>query len=169
MNRSQAIALVEFNAWANRKVLAKAAHLPTRTLHATTNLSYPSPIATLIHILDTQWYWREGAQHGRLPSETLRPSTFPTLGSLRRRWHEEDRLFAAFVKTRTAHQLNGTVTYTWPRARPRRRPLWQIVVHIVNHATQHRSEVALFLTSRTLSPGNIDFLDFIRYVARSTG
>ncbi|MGH2628195.1 MAG: DinB family protein, partial [Anaerolineales bacterium] len=134
---------------------------------ASAGLSYASPMATLVHILDTQWFWREGAQIGTLPREALRPASFPNLRALRRRWDEEDRLLLAFLRDRTDRQMAGTVTYTWPRARPRRRPLWHIVVHIVNHATQHRSELAVFLTAKKLSPGDLDFLDFVRYKART--
>lgn len=166
MNRAQAITLLEFSAWANRRVFSKAARLPTRTLHGAAKLSYPTPIATLVHILDTQWYWREGAQSGSLPIETLRPSSFPTLNALRSRWDKEDRLFVAFVRSLADRELAGRVTYTWPRARARRRPLWHIILHVVNHATQHRSELAVFLTTKGLSPRNLDFLDFIRSVRK---
>ncbi|MEX2030538.1 MAG: DinB family protein [Anaerolineales bacterium] len=162
MNRAQAVKLVQFNAWANRRIFRKAARLPLRILRGKTSLSYPSPLATLVHILDVQWYWREAAQSGRLPSATLRPSDFPRLQSLRRRWDEEDDLFLEFVRSRTDRQLLAPVTYSWPQARPRKRPLWHLLMHVVNHGTQHRSELALFLTSRQLSPGNMDFLDFIR-------
>jgi hypothetical protein len=72
----------------------------------------PPPLATLVHILDTQWYWREGAQFGKLPREKLGPSDFSTLRSLRRRWDEEDHLLLAFVLSRTERQIGGTVTYT---------------------------------------------------------
>ena len=161
MKRSQAITLVGFNAWANRRVFAKAARLPSATLRAAvSSLSYPSPMATLVHILDTQWYWREGAQLGLLPVETLRPSNFPNLRSLRRRWDEEDRLLLGFVEALTDRRLTKSVTYAWPRARPRTRPLWHIITHIVTHATQHRSELALFLSTKNLSPGNLDFIRF---------
>jgi uncharacterized damage-inducible protein DinB len=88
----------------------------------------PPPLATLVHILDTQWYWREGAQFGKLPREKLGPSDFSTLRSLRRRWDEEDHLLLAFVLST--------------------RPLWHIIVDVVNHGTQHRSELALFLTAK---------------------
>jgi uncharacterized damage-inducible protein DinB len=169
MKRSEAVALVEFNAWVNRRVFAKAARRPLRTLTRPTRLSYPTPIATLVHILDTQWSWRQGAQFGRLRAEALRPEDFSTLRALRRRWDEEDRLLLAFVKSRTDRELAATVTYDWPRARPRRRPLWHILVHVVNHGTQHRSELATLLTVERLSPGNLDFLDFIRSQARSGG
>ena len=162
MKRSQAVTLLKYNAWANRRVFVKAARLPPRILNAPAPLSYPSPIATLVHVLDAQWSWREGVQYGVLRKEPLRPSSFPSLSSLRRRWDEEDRLFLEFIKSRSDRQLSGTVTYTWPRARARRRPLWHILLHVSHHATQHRSELALFLTTQELSPGDLDFLDFIR-------
>jgi len=169
MNRSQAVTLAEFNVWANRRILAKVARLPPAALRAAAGLSYPSPLATLVHILDTQWYWRQGAQSGILPAETLQPSSFLSLTSLRRRWDEEDRLLLAFLRSRSDRQLASAVSYTWARARPRSRPLWHIIMHVFNHATQHRSELALFLTERKLSPGDMDFLDFIRAKARHTG
>jgi uncharacterized damage-inducible protein DinB len=165
MDRSEAITLVQFNAWANRRVFARAARLPPRALKASTSLSLRTAIATLVHILDTQWYWREGAQLGDLPVDTLRPSSFDTLHALRRRWDEEDHALMAFIGGLTSRQLTLPVTYAWPRARPRSRPLWHILLHIVNHSTQHRSELAMFLTTKNLSPGNLDFL---RFAARAT-
>jgi uncharacterized damage-inducible protein DinB len=165
MKKADVVALVEFNGWANRRILAKAARLSIRDLRRPAGLSFPSPLATLVHILDTQWYWREAAQIGILPSKTLEPLEFRTFSALRRRWDEEDRLLLRFVSSRTERQLDGKVTYTWPQARPRSRPLWHIIMHVINHGTQHRSELALFLTTKRLSPGKMDFLDFIRHQA----
>ncbi len=38
-------------------------------------------------------------------------------------------------------------------------PRWLIVAHVVNHGTQHRSELARFLTDRGHSPCELDLLD----------
>ena len=39
-------------------------------------------------------------------------------------------------------------------------PVWQMLVHVFNHGTQHRSEAALVLTQEGHSPGEMDLIDF---------
>jgi uncharacterized damage-inducible protein DinB len=158
---SLAITLVNYNAWANHRVLLKAAHLPWDALSAEGPLSHGSILGTLIHILDTQWYWREGAQSGRLPMQTLSPTDFISLASLMKRWQIEDQSLLDYVRTLSAAELQGSVTYSWPQARPRSKPLWHILLHIVNHGTHHRSEIGQQLATLGRSPGDLDFIKFV--------
>ncbi len=39
------------------------------------------------------------------------------------------------------------------------RPRWLILMHLLNHGTQHRTELARFLTDRGHSPSDLDLLD----------
>jgi len=160
MKRREAMALVGFNAWANARVLAKAARLPFKALKKKAGLSYPSPLETLAHILDVQWFWREGAQTGLLPPGKLEADQFTSMAALRRRWKEEDRLFEAFVGGLTDAQLAGNVTHGFARARPRTRPMADLIQHIVIHGTQPRSELAVWLTAQKLSPGGLGYLRY---------
>jgi uncharacterized damage-inducible protein DinB len=161
MDKSQALTLINYNTWANHRVLLKAARLPAPSLHLAAPLSNGTLFATLIHIIDTQWYWRTGAQTGLLPIKTLSPADFGSLAVLRRRWDEEDRLLLEYVQNLTNADLAGTITYNWLRARPRTRPLWQILQHIVNHGTHHRGEIGRHLAGLGQSPGDLDFLVYI--------
>lgn len=161
MDHEMAITLVEYNQWANHRVLAKAAHLPSTALFDATSLSYQPIMGTLVHILDTQWYWREGAQTGKLPTQRLLPEHFSGLNALRSRWEGEDRLLLDYVQRLSPEALNGTVTYNWLWAKPRTRPLWHILLHIVNHGTHHRSEIGQHLAALGQSPKDLDFIKFV--------
>ena len=161
MDKEQAITLVEYNSWANHRVLVKVNHLTSAERFRETTLSYQTIMGTLVHILDTQWYWREGAQSGKLPTQSLSPNDFPNFVSLRRRWDEEDRFLLDYVRGLSADELNASVTYNWLWARPRIRPLWHIIQHIVNHGTHHRSEVGQHLAVLGQSPKDLDFINFV--------
>jgi uncharacterized damage-inducible protein DinB len=41
-------------------------------------------------------------------------------------------------------------------------PRWLVIAHVVNHGTQHRSELARYLTGCGQSPGDLDLLDTLR-------
>jgi uncharacterized damage-inducible protein DinB len=70
-----------------------------------------------------------------------------------------------FIAALTAADLDRVVSYinfageTWSY------PLWHQLLHQVNHATQHRSEVALLLTRYGASPGWLDYLVYSDEVA----
>jgi uncharacterized damage-inducible protein DinB len=160
MNPEQATMLFEYNAWANHRIFLKVAHLSAGELVAPAPLSHGSILGDLVHMIDTQWYWREGSQTGNLPVKSLSASDFEDLAALRLRWEQEDQLLLEYVRNLSPVKLEGDVTYKWPQARPRTRPLWQILMHIYTHGTHHRSEIGRHLATLGQSPGDMDFLKF---------
>lgn len=153
--------LFEYNRWANERILRAAARLSKEQLEADTYLSHDSAFGTLIHIADAEWSWRLACQEGILPLEVLNAERLPTLSALRSFWLAEMDHMQAFVSGLDDRQATQAVRYSWYRAGPRTKTLWHILLHIVNHGTQHRGELGMYLAECGHSPGNLDFIQFI--------
>ena len=65
---------------------------------------------------------------------------------------------AQFIAALPSARLSDVIEYVNTRGEAWSYPLWQQWVHQVNHATQHRIEVAVMLTEFGVSPGDLDFL-----------
>jgi uncharacterized damage-inducible protein DinB len=46
-------------------------------------------------------------------------------------------------------------------------PVWQMLVHVVNHGTQHRAEAAALLTAEGRSLGELDMINYAEELAES--
>lgn len=160
MNTRDLTLLLKYNQWANLRIVRYAARLTARQLNAPHKLSQGSALLTLFHIADAEWSWRLACQEGAFPGAYLHDKLPLRLSALRAFWLDEMEQMLGYVATLTDRQVNQPVQYHWGRARPRQRTRWHILVHVVNHGTQHRSEVAHYLTACGHSPGDMDFTIF---------
>jgi uncharacterized damage-inducible protein DinB len=122
--------------------------------------SYDSLRDTLVHTMAAQWLYLE-RWHGRSPTSMPAGRDFADVSTIRARWNDIERDTAAFVAGVTDPRLAETIAYLNFKGERWAYPLWQQMVHQVNHATQHRSEAAVMLTHFGHSPGLLDLLYFI--------
>lgn len=152
--------LYQYNAWANGRILEAAAQLSPAQFLQARGASFASVRDTLVHTLSGQWLYLKRWQ-GRSPGALLSPEQFPDLAALSFRWDEVERDTQAFVSGLSEARLGQVVAYTNTRGERWAYPLWQQMMHQVNHATQHRSEAAVMLTQFGSTPGWLDLLYFI--------
>lgn len=160
MLRDVITTLYEYNAWANTRILDTATPLTREQLMEARGLSYESLRDTLVHTMRAQWGWLE-RWNGRSPTTWLDPREFKGLNQIRENWNKIEADTQAFVASLDEHQLNGVVEYVNVKGERWAYPLWQQMIHQVNHSTQHRSEAAVILTEFGHSPGDLDLLRYI--------
>jgi uncharacterized damage-inducible protein DinB len=152
--------IYDYNHWANARILESAARVPPE--HWTSAaLGYCQLRDTLVHALSAEWNWRSRWQ-GVSPKAMLDPADFPTLEHVRLRWRAEAGSLADFLAGLSDADLQARFAYTTTSGKPMSNMLWHTMVHLVNHGTQHRSELALLLTELGHSPGDIDIIAFLR-------
>lgn len=159
MNKQDILTLYNYNQWANGRILGAAANLTTEQFLAPASYPHGGLRGTLVHTLFAEWIWRNRWE-GNSPTSRIKPEEFPTFGSLRTRWMEEEKLLLAFVDVLTDEKLNATFTYKNTRGEPFEQVLWKAMMHVVNHGTQHRAEAAAMLTDFGCSPGDVDMIYF---------
>ena len=152
-------ALYVYNAWANARILDTAAQL-TPEQFTTSGDGLDSVRDTLVHTASVQWLWLE-RWHGTSPRELWDPADFPDIAALRARWEEVEEATSAYIAPLREPDLARVVSYVNFQGETWSYPLWQQLLHQVNHATQHRSKAALLLTRLGFSPGWLDLLVYL--------
>ena len=160
MNKQDILILYKYNQWANAKILNAAAGVTQEQYLASASFPHGGLGGTLVHALSAEWIWRKRWE-GTSPTTLLKAEEFPTLDSLCARWAEEEKQLMSFVEAVTDERLNRAFHYASTKGKPFTRILWQAMVHVVNHGTQHRAEAAAMLTDLGRSPGDIDLIYFL--------
>ena len=160
--------LYRYNDWAEARLLAACAKVSPEQYAAPYHYGPGGMRATMVHILDNIWQQRitlQGFYQEPLANEAaydateLHEDAFPTFAMLQERWLTEQREMWAYLDALTEDTLNSTIRYVIPGI-VRERVVWHILMDLILHATQHRSEAAALLTSYGQSPGDFDFILF---------
>ncbi|MEZ4859917.1 MAG: DinB family protein [Caldilineaceae bacterium] len=162
MNQEALLTFFDYSYWANDRILHTAAALSTADFVAPQPFSHGGLRDTLVHVLGAEWVWRTRCQERRFPTHLLNPTDFPTLDELRRRWQTEEQAMRGYLTTLDDDQLQQPLAYQDMSGNAFAQPLWQILLHVVNHGTQHRGEAAAILTALGHSPGDIDLIIYLR-------
>jgi uncharacterized damage-inducible protein DinB len=157
MNLRDIQLLFDYNYWANELMLTTAVNLSAEQFTQPLDFSWESVRRTLIHTLDSEHMWRNLCQHGVIVNPRLiNLEPFPTLESIVAYWNSEQHEMRAYLDSLTDGDMESMIRYE-ADGNVRERVLWHCLIHVVNHGTQHRSEIATMLTSFGHSPGGIDF------------
>ena len=161
--------LYDYNDWIDARFLSACARVRPEQYAAPASYGRGGLRATMVHMLDNIWQQRitlQGFYKEPLADEAaydateLHEDAFPTLAALQERWMIEQREMRSYIDTLTGETLNGTIRYVIPGA-VRELVVWQILLDVILHAQQHRSEAAALLTAYGQSPGDYDLIMFL--------
>ena len=142
--------LFAYDRWATRKVLSVLDRLDPALWTRMDAVGDRGLGSILVHHLGASQRWRNGFQQtGESPEPEREP--LPTIDQLRERWEAEWAVVDAWLPTVT----DSFVMYVHEGM-----PVWKMLVHVVNHGTQHRAEAAALLTAVGRSPGELDLIDY---------
>jgi uncharacterized damage-inducible protein DinB len=144
--------LFGYDRWATQRVLDALDDVDPTVWGRTGVVGERGLGSILVHHLGSSQRWRDLFE-GRPTDEShkLELQPLPTVDELRARWEAE----WASVDTWLQMLTDGDIAKLDEGV-----PVWELMVHVVNHGTQHRSEAAALLTAEGRSPGELDLMDF---------
>ena len=150
MHPSEIRFLFEYDRWGTQRVLDAAVGIDDATWSSPNAIDERGLGAILVHQLGAHQRWRHAISQSSVEPH---PEDEPllSLAELRGRWEQEWHDFDAFLEAVD----DALLAYVHEGI-----AVWQMLVHVVNHGTQHRSEAAALLTAAGRSPGELDMINF---------
>ncbi|MCI0421677.1 MAG: DUF664 domain-containing protein [Acidobacteria bacterium] len=161
MNPAEIRTLYDYNSWANQRVLeslqAIGQHDFTRNLGA----SHGSVRGIITHIAGAEWIWLERWK-GSSPVKLLAEPEFETVEIATRRLQGIDRDLAEFTGDLTQADLDGSRGYHSTEGKAYSSVLRDMLLHVVNHSSYHRGQIATLLRQMGAVPQSTDLILFTR-------
>jgi len=151
----------EYDRWANARMLGAVAGISPEAFVKDLGSSFGSIRNTAVHIISAEWAWLE-RWNGTSPKQMLDPAGFPDVAALRARWAQVEQDQKAFLESLTQQRFESDLSYFNLQGEPVSLPLWQQMLHMVNHSSYHRGQVTAMLRQVGAKPVATDLIAFYR-------
>lgn len=166
------LALAEYNRDATEKLIGVLRSVDERILGEDQGSYYKSVLGTLEHIAGGELLFLkrfDGYTPHALPAahrfiaediDALKSAMKGKSDAVFATLQEANALLVDFVKKISVAELSKRVSYTTMKGEKLERDYWNMIVHIVNHATHHRGEISVLLDRKGIAN---DFSGFNLY------
>lgn len=158
---------LDYTAWASNRLLEAASALSQDDLHRDFGTADKSVIGTLAHIYGGDRVWLARVR-GDAPTTLPGPEAHD-LAVLAPAWRDTLDGWKQWARQMSDDDFLPELSYRDLKGNAWRTPLWQIVLHVVNHATHHRGQAAGFLRSMGHKPPVLDLIAYHRLGAAAGG
>jgi uncharacterized damage-inducible protein DinB len=152
--------LLAFTRWANGKALESVSVLTPEEYARPIGGSFGSVRGTLVHLYGADWVWLERF-HGRSPRALPAGDDVATFEALRGKWNAVEERQREYVAALTQDRLAEPLTYANFAGETWTYPLGEALLHLANHGTYHRGQIATLLRQLGKTPIPTDYLRYL--------
>ncbi len=158
MNKQDALRLFDYNFWADRKVWSFVLALSEEQFKRPSDYSIGSVHQQIVHLMDAEAVWLARVK-GAAPEIFHDADVFPTYESIRARWDDVEAAWRAYLNVLPEGELQGIAEYiSRTDGRRYRTPIWESLMQIINHSTDHRSQILALIHQLGGQTGPHDFI-----------
>ncbi|HKT78668.1 MAG TPA: DinB family protein [Vicinamibacterales bacterium] len=154
--------LLDYHYWARDRVLDAAAQLTSEQFVRDMGSSFRSVRDTLAHIYgaDLVWYLR---WTGTSPTSLVAADRFGDVAALAGDWADLEKKVRPYVAGLDEADIARVFEYRALNGTPGASPFWQMLQHVVNHASYHRGQVTTMIRQLGGQPArSLDLIAFYR-------
>jgi len=154
--------MLDYNYWARDRVLAAVEPLTPEQFTRAMGNSFPSVRDTLAHIVSAEVVWL-ARWRGESPTALLPAERHASLADVRAEWMRIEGEVREFVRTLGPEGITRVFDYKLMNGQATSSPFWQMLQHVVNHASYHRGQVTTMLRQfGAPPPKSMDMITFYR-------
>jgi uncharacterized damage-inducible protein DinB len=154
--------LVDYHYWARDRMFDAIDPLTPEQFTRDLGNSFRSVRDTVAHIYAAELIWYSRWQ-GHSPTSLMSADQFPDAATLRRTWVELEQGVRAFLAGLDEAGVARVMAYTLLSGLSSASPFWQLLQHVVNHASYHRGQVTTMLRQLGAAPAkSCDLVTFYR-------
>jgi uncharacterized damage-inducible protein DinB len=149
-----------YTAWASQRLVHAASLLSETELTHDFKTSEHSVLGTLVHTFAADRVWL--SRFKRVPRTGYSSEADYHLTVLQTEWPALHTRWSEWAAGLTDQEFLANLEYTDLKGNPWSQPLWQLVMHVVNHGTHHRGQVSGFLRALGHTPPPLDLVVYYR-------
>ena len=154
--------MLDYHYWARDRLLDALQAVAPEQLTRDLGSSFKSIHETMVHTYAAEWAWHSRWQ-GTSPTALLPADQFPDLAAVRSAWTELEAKLRAFVDGLGENGVERVFEYKLLSGQAGATPFWQMLQHVVNHASYHRGQVTTMLRQLGAAPAKpMDMIAFYR-------
>jgi uncharacterized damage-inducible protein DinB len=157
--------LVDYHYWARDRLLAALEPLTPEQYNRDLANSFRSIRETVTHVYAAEWAWYERWK-GQSPTALLPADRFADLAALREAWTDQERNLRGYIDRLGDGGVSRIIEYKLLSGQAGASPVWQMVQHVVNHASYHRGQITTMLRQIGAEPPKpMDLIAYYRVQA----
>ena len=162
MNLQDLRTLLDYHYWARDRMFEALEPLTAEEVNRDMGNSFKSIRDTVTHLYAAEWAWYSRWQ-GTSPDKLLPADMFPDLAAVRLAWTDLEGKIRAYLEQLAEANVTQVIEYKLLSGQPGASPLWQMLQHVVNHASYHRGQVTTMLRQLGAQPAKpLDMIAFYR-------
>ena len=154
--------LIDYHYWARDRVLDAIEPLTPEQFTRDLGSSFKSVRDTVAHLHAAEWAWHQ-RWIGTSPTALLPADRFPDAASARQGWAATEKDVRSFVGSLDEAGVSKLHAYKLLNGADGVSPFWQMLQHVVNHASYHRGQLTTMLRQLGAQPPKpMDMIAFHR-------